>query len=200
MPPERAKPLRTPGSVLVGPSTVGALWHRRRRQSQPRRPFRRHPLPLRQGADITPHFHLGGLIGWRHRWVPVPVGRPVGHVGARHRRRRRPARQTRTSQRSVSVQPAIREPDQRALDRNAAWSPRLRGRQVAVLRNWRRVRGRAWKRRLGMGAASRRPASAARLSPPVAVLRSSDHFPRLPLPRPLASRASTTGRPWSATP
>jgi outer membrane immunogenic protein len=42
-----------PGSVLVGPGTVGPFGT----------PAAQAPFVFGQGADMTPHFHLGGLMG-----------------------------------------------------------------------------------------------------------------------------------------
>jgi outer membrane immunogenic protein len=48
-----------PGSVLIGPGTVGAFG----RDGLPATAVSPEaPLAFGQGADITPHFHLGGLL------------------------------------------------------------------------------------------------------------------------------------------
>src|ERR1700736_6387917 len=48
-----------PGSVLVGPGTVGPFGGPLAAGS----PLQQAPLAFGQGADMTPKFHLGGLMG-----------------------------------------------------------------------------------------------------------------------------------------
>jgi outer membrane immunogenic protein len=58
-----------PGSVLIGPGTVGPFGGPLPAAS----PLQQAPLAFGQGADITPHFHLGGLLaggtgGCQYQW------------------------------------------------------------------------------------------------------------------------------------
>src|SRR6202048_1411844 len=69
-----------PGSVLVGPGTVGAFG----RDGLPAAsPSPQAPLAFGQGADITPHFRLGGIMGggtagcqyqWASPWGQWVIG------------------------------------------------------------------------------------------------------------------------------
>ena len=60
MPPAPAKQSAEPGSVLIGPGTVGPFG---KDGVSAASPLPQAPFAFGQGADITPHFHLGGLMG-----------------------------------------------------------------------------------------------------------------------------------------
>jgi outer membrane immunogenic protein len=61
-----------PGSVLIGPTTVGPFGTAGTGIAAAS-PLPQAPLAFGQGADITPHFHLGGLLaggtgGCQYQW------------------------------------------------------------------------------------------------------------------------------------